>query len=362
MVGEQKEYCGVYHKIYILFKYPHRSLEDEVLERITEREKFEEDEIWSIIASCILGMSHLQANKIHHQAISSKTILIDNKGSVKVADPYCALEISNYSKMLSKKRPEHIYLSPELCQCLDNTEVTPSGDVDPYRSDVFTFGMVIIETALLKYLDDCYREDNTKVDWDTIRFYLNQVEQIYGAQLKEFIEKLVSDPAKRPDWLELKLHMKNDGKSSAGGKNSQIQNYPQTNPRPQSHVQLQPQPHTHLPYAPTPVVVDNRPHYPIQHTHLHLGGYPQEYRPVSQIPVAQGTPVHITEYTGTRPPVFVSQPPASHVTALPIVTSQPQSQTSYAEITPIQASNINFVRPVLGTRPADSYITHTKID
>lgn len=132
-------------------------------------------------------MSYLQKNNINHQSISSKTILIDNKGSVKVADPYCALETSNYSKMFSKNRPDHIYLSPELCKSLDNAEITPSGDIDPYKSDVFTFGMVIIEAALLKYLDDSYREDHTKVDWDTIRYYLDQIEQSYGLELKQFI-------------------------------------------------------------------------------------------------------------------------------------------------------------------------------
>lgn len=65
-------------------------------------------------------MSFLQSNSINHQAISSKNILVDNKGSVKVADPFCTLEASNYSKMLLKNKPSHIYLSPELCKCLDN--------------------------------------------------------------------------------------------------------------------------------------------------------------------------------------------------------------------------------------------------
>lgn len=229
--------------------------------------------------------------------------------------------------------------------------------------------MVIIEAALLKYLDDCYREERTKIDWDTIRYYLDQIEQSYGVELKQFVERLVSDTGKRPDWNELKLHMKDDGKSS--GKNSQV---PQGNQsqhqyqhqqqvtqqqQQQSQIQIKPnQQHPLPPYSTIPLI-DNRPHT----HHLHLGGaVTQEYRPVSHLIPAQGSPKHVSDYAVTRPPpVYVTNqfnPPPPQPQPLP----SHHTSSSYIEITPIQASNINFVRPVLGTRPADSYITHTKID
>lgn len=66
------------------------------MERSTQKTKFQEKELWSIIASCILGMSHLQKNNIKHQCISSESILVDPSGVIKVADPYCTLEATNY--------------------------------------------------------------------------------------------------------------------------------------------------------------------------------------------------------------------------------------------------------------------------
>jgi hypothetical protein len=41
-------------------------------------------------------MSELQKNNIKHQCISSETILLDNKGIIKIADPYCTREKTNY--------------------------------------------------------------------------------------------------------------------------------------------------------------------------------------------------------------------------------------------------------------------------
>lgn len=87
---------------------------------------------------------------------------------------------------------------------MDEAEPAPGPDINPYKSDVFTLGMVIMEAALLKYLDDCYREENTKINWDTIRYHLDQIGQTYSLDMKQMIERLVSDTPKRPDWLSLK--------------------------------------------------------------------------------------------------------------------------------------------------------------
>ena len=196
--------------------------------------------------------------------------------------------------MTSKTRPSHIYLSPELCKCLDDAEVSPTADVDPYKSDVFTFGMVMMEAALLKYLDDCYREDNTKINWETIRYYLDQIGQSYSLDLKQMIERLVSDFPKRPDWLELKQFMKDDGETQTQHTKSQPSN-------PIQYTGLASNPRS-----------PKDPH--------HLGGVP--YRPVSQIPVSQASPKYVTDYvSSTRPPIGVNQP-IVHMGPPPVVVSQ----------------------------------------
>ena len=209
--------------------------------------------MWSIIASCILGMSHLQKHNIRHMCLSSESILVDSNGVIKIADPFCAEELPNYDKLLNRRNSEHIYLSPELCESLERAEVTPSPDINPYKSDVFTFGMIILEAALLKYQDDCYREENTKVNWETVRFNLEQIGQIYNVEMKEMIKKLVSEVKERPDWLELKQFMKDEGEEKKEDK----VNYQEVPPVKQKTVNithLAPRPQTHLNFVPQNVV------------------------------------------------------------------------------------------------------------
>lgn len=56
----EDQYCSTFYKIYALFEYPYKTLEDEIHERQLQHRRFLEKELWSILASCILGLSHLQ--------------------------------------------------------------------------------------------------------------------------------------------------------------------------------------------------------------------------------------------------------------------------------------------------------------
>jgi hypothetical protein len=70
--------------------------------------------LWSILASCIVGLSHLQKNSIRHQALRSNTILISQEGIIKIYDPIATGCQNNYDTLIAKRNTPHIYLSPEL--------------------------------------------------------------------------------------------------------------------------------------------------------------------------------------------------------------------------------------------------------
>lgn len=64
--------CSTQHKVYAIYEYPHRNLEQEWAERFVQKRRFEEKEIWSILASCILGLSALQRAGIRHGNLRSE--------------------------------------------------------------------------------------------------------------------------------------------------------------------------------------------------------------------------------------------------------------------------------------------------
>lgn len=60
-------------------------------------------------------MSTLQKNKIKHECLNTKNILLDNEGLVKVADPLAAGTTTNIDIIYNNRHARSIYLSPEQC-------------------------------------------------------------------------------------------------------------------------------------------------------------------------------------------------------------------------------------------------------
>lgn len=77
-----------------------------------QKRRFQEKELWSILASCILGLSHLQKNNIKHTALRSSTVLISAEGVIQVYDPIATGYSGNYETLLNQRSTQHAYLSP----------------------------------------------------------------------------------------------------------------------------------------------------------------------------------------------------------------------------------------------------------
>lgn len=92
----EDQYCSTFYKIYALLEYPQRTLDDEISERNLQRRKFLETELWSILASCILALSHLQKQNLKHCALQSKYILLSQEGIIKMGLPFATGHVSNY--------------------------------------------------------------------------------------------------------------------------------------------------------------------------------------------------------------------------------------------------------------------------
>jgi serine/threonine protein kinase len=75
-MSSEDQYCSTFYKIYAVYEYPQRTLLTEITERKLLKKRFTETELWSILASCIVGLSHLQRNGIKHSALKSSTILL----------------------------------------------------------------------------------------------------------------------------------------------------------------------------------------------------------------------------------------------------------------------------------------------
>ena len=175
----EDQYCSTYYKIYALFRFTHRTLRDEIEERKAQQRPFQEKDLWSMLASCIVGMSHLQKHAIKHQSLSSSAILLSREGVIRVYDPISTGVQTNYDSLLTKRDTPHVYLSPELGDCLQRETTFPH--CHPYKSDIWTMGMIVLEAGLSQYQDECYRDQSARVHWETLQYNIHRFRQCHSA-------------------------------------------------------------------------------------------------------------------------------------------------------------------------------------
>jgi serine/threonine protein kinase len=138
----EDQYCSTFYKVYALFEFGQRTLDQEVSERRVHGRKFAENELWSILASCILGLAHLQRNGIRHEALRSAAVLVSKEGVIRLYDPIATGAVANFEALSTRRGTGHLYLSPELCESLQQ-EGSGSG-VNPFKADIFTLGVVML--------------------------------------------------------------------------------------------------------------------------------------------------------------------------------------------------------------------------
>lgn len=64
--------------------------------------------------------------------------------------------------------------------------------------------MVLLEAGLTQYQDECYRDEWTRIHWETLQYNINRFRQIYTQELTALLELMLSrEETVRPDWLEL---------------------------------------------------------------------------------------------------------------------------------------------------------------
>ena len=84
-------------------------------------------------------------------------------------DPAFFNQMNNFSTILINKSKnfKSLYLAPALLKALENENWQPIHD--PYKSDVFTLGMIILHASLMENLDSCYKYEDFKLKKEVLQ-------------------------------------------------------------------------------------------------------------------------------------------------------------------------------------------------
>jgi serine/threonine protein kinase len=138
--------------MYVLMELASTDWEKEILTRHNMNEYYSENELMTIISSLITTFAQLQKEKISHRDIKPQNILIfEDSKTYKLADFGEAKELLEDDKPTERQtlRGTELYMSPKLFYALRSRQVIKYVKHNPYKSDLFSFGLCCLFAATL---------------------------------------------------------------------------------------------------------------------------------------------------------------------------------------------------------------------
>ena len=204
-IEEFEEFCSVYYKVYFIYEFISRTLEDEIEQRKSFKNYFTELELLHLIDCILSALIYFNNSNINHEDIQPHSIFLSNEGIYKLNDIQFMSEVNSYNNFLIGYS-ESCYLSPELLYSLKIRDINPLHDKQ--KSQIFSLGITVLECASLSSITNCYNFDSFTINEDTIEILLKKIESLYSKQfcllLKNF---LIINPDKRPNFNEILLKL-----------------------------------------------------------------------------------------------------------------------------------------------------------
>ncbi len=161
------------------------------------------ENILALIRNCLTAFSYLQENSVIHGNMTLKNFFITKDNEFKILPNYFAkANVEDYSRAKKKDPNNMYYFSPEAYKQVNSRAPFERVIINPYKSDVFTLGMNLLEVATLENCSKCYKLYD--VNEALINEMLEKVKTRYSDIIAELISKmLVFNSDARPDFITL---------------------------------------------------------------------------------------------------------------------------------------------------------------
>lgn len=168
------------------YEYPDWDLEREIERRKElqasnpdQNHLFPPENLLSIIEDMLQCFAFLQENKMVHGDIRPKYISLQtseqpNKLNDRLGDPFSP----NKVQINHLKKGDAIYMAPVLFKSLALKK--KSVKHNPYKSEVFSLGLVILESGLLKSVQGIFDLKNKKINVEKFLELIDEFMEIYG--------------------------------------------------------------------------------------------------------------------------------------------------------------------------------------
>ena len=199
--------------IYVLMELAITDWEKEILSRQKTKRYYSENELMTLLSSLINTFAELQKKNISHRDIKPQNILLFKNNIYKLADFGEAKELYKDLAPTNKQtlRGTELYMAPALFHALQSKKTIKYINHNPYKSDVFSFGLCSLFAATLCF-ESIYdvRELNNNVSIHVIleKYLLKN----YSFDVINVISHMLDiNETTRKDFIEMQREFKSIG-------------------------------------------------------------------------------------------------------------------------------------------------------
>lgn len=166
---------------------------------------FGEDSLLCMMEDCLFGLVHLQEHNMVHADLRPELVgvPVQRGHGFRLLDRLGDPSPPNQVQLNNLKAGKSVYMSPALFHALSSRE--PKVRHNPFKSDVFSLGMVLLEAGLLESVQTVYNSSKGDIDHEVLvdlvekffmRYPRNYILQEVLLVMLEFSEALRQEPAK----------------------------------------------------------------------------------------------------------------------------------------------------------------------
>ena len=199
---EESQYCSKFYKIFLLFEYIKSDLDEEIQSKKQKNTPFSKDEMTFLIFCCVSALFYYQKCNSAHEDVRSASVFVSQSGVYKLVEHSFFNGPSSFMQVQFNLDRSHtgVYLSPQLMESLGKARPSHKS----VKSDVFAFGMVILETGLLEKLDDCYDFKESKILWNNIEEKLEEFKKRFPGWISTVVKGMLKEKEdERMDFGEI---------------------------------------------------------------------------------------------------------------------------------------------------------------
>ena len=156
---------------------------------------FCEEQVHKILYDLTLVLSYMHDSREFHGEIKMTDVLVDKSNNIRLIDKIIGVtgfKLTQVGQNLAILKGKGILFAPSIMRCLENKK-TQISSYDPFKADIFSVGMVMLEIASYEDSELLYDYDRFLIQRERMEMVLSRLRTQYSSFLVGVLEAMLCD-------------------------------------------------------------------------------------------------------------------------------------------------------------------------